>query len=69
MSFLEWTKSLFKKKEQLETGVVRVSDAIKTPGREYFKDDNEALIEIDNFKKEYLRLLSNRKTMVSSEKQ
>ena len=67
MSFLEWTKSLFKKKEQLETGVVRVSDAIKTPGREYFKDDNEALIEIDNFKKEYLRLLSNRKTMVSSE--
>ena len=42
MSFLEWTKSLFKKKEQLETGVVRVSDAIKTPGREYFKDDNEA---------------------------
>jgi len=63
MGFISKLKSFFFNEQ--EVGIINIGDLMQIPGREYFKDNEEALNLIDKYKEEYLNILQSKKTIYS----
>ena len=65
MRFIDKLKAFFFNEQQV--GIINIGDLIQIPGREYFKDNKEALELIEEYKKECLEILSQKKTIVTKD--
>ena len=65
MRFIDKLKTFFFNEQQV--GIINIGDLIQIPGREYFKDNKEALELIEEYKKECLEILSQNKTIVTKD--
>jgi len=65
MGFISKLKAFFFNEQQV--GIINIGDLIQIPGREYFKDNKEALDLIEEYKKECLEILSQKKTIVTKD--
>ena len=65
MSFINKLKAFFFNKPQV--AIINIGDLIQIPGREYFKDNKKYLDLIDNYKKECLKILLQKKTILTKD--
>lgn len=65
MGFIDKLKAFFFNEQQV--GIINIGDLIQIPGREYYKDNKEALDLIEKYKKECLEILSQKKTIVTKD--
>ena len=63
--FIDKLKAFFFNEQQVR--IINIGDLIQIPGREYFKDNKEALELIEEYKKECLEILSQKKTIVTKD--
>ena len=63
MGVISWIKKKFFKEENFT--IVNISDTIKIPTRDFFKDDISKLNLIDNYKVKYLKVLSKKKLVTT----
>jgi hypothetical protein len=60
MGFINKLKAFFFNEPQV--AIINIGDLIQIPGRDYFKDNKNYLDLVDNYKKECLKILSQKKT-------
>ena len=65
MSFINKLKAFFFNEPQV--AIINIGNLIQIPGREYFKDNKKYLDLIDNYKKECLKILSQKKTILTKD--
>ena len=58
MNIIDRLKKWFFNEEKV--GIINIGDIIQIPGREYFKEDEDKLYLIDNYKKTYYKLIKNK---------
>ena len=63
MGVISWIKKKIFKEENFT--IVNISDTIKIPTRDFFKDDISKLNLIDNYKVKYLKVLSKKKLVTT----
>jgi len=65
MNFIEFMKKIFKTKENNINNLINISDSFIMPTRQVFKDNKEMLEQIDSYKEEYKKILSEKKLLFS----
>ena len=65
MGFINKLKAFFFNEPQV--AIINIGDLIQIPGRDYFKDNKNYLDLIDNYKKECLKILSQKKTILTKD--
>ena len=65
MSFIDKLKAFFFNEPQV--AIINIGDLIQIPGRDYFKDNKNYLDLVDNYKKECLKILSQKKTILTKD--
>lgn len=67
MNLITRIKNIFKKNRVTSTSLSSISDLISLPTRVQLSDHPEYLTSIENYKKEYSRILASKRSIVSSE--
>ena len=53
--------------QEENVGIINIGDIIQIPGRDYYKDDPNKLAQIDAYKEEYYKILSQKKLISSKQ--